>query len=40
MGLDLDKWPALKEWAERMAELGDVKKAYEEMDPRKAIEVS
>jgi glutathione S-transferase len=40
MGLDLEEWPALKEWAERVAELEDVKRAYEEMDSRKQIEVN
>ena len=40
MGLDLDEWPSLREWSERMAELEDVKKVYAEMDSRKAIEVN
>lgn len=31
MGLDLDEWPALKEWAGRMAALKEVEKAYMDM---------
>jgi hypothetical protein len=39
MGLDLAEWPALKDWAGRMAELQDVKEAYQGMDSRETIEL-
>ncbi len=32
MGLSLDDWPALKDWAERMAQLDGVRKAYADMN--------
>ncbi len=38
MGLDLEDFPALKNWAERMSELVGVTKAYSDMDSWKAIE--
>ncbi len=36
MCLSLDDWPALRDWAERMAQLDGVRKAYAQMDAWKA----